>query len=264
MIGFRAFAIFSVLVHGAFFAAFAPDFCSPPELSVVPAQGGVRVSFSESAPPAPPALPALPALPEVAPAAEAVPPAPEPEPASEAPLVLPEPEPEPKPEPEPERKAEPEPVPAAKPAVEPEKVSVAPRVPEKKKKPARKAKREERKAPAREEKKASEAQAAPVPSSPEPEKDPVIGQGSAPSYARFLPPEYPPKARRQNIQGRVLLRVLVDREGRAADIQVVESSHPEFTRAARKSARRSSYVPMKRLGQPVESWVLIPFHFQLR
>ena len=34
--------------------------------------------------------------------------------------------------------------------------------------------------------------------------------------------------------------------------------------AARASARRSRYVPMKRLGQPEEAWVLIPFHFKLR
>ena len=107
----------------------------------------------------------------------------------------------------------------------------------------------------------------PVPPSPptsEPKKELVLGHSGAPSYARFIPPDYPERARRRNLEGKVLLRVLISAEGRAKAVEVLESSHPEFTLAARASARRSRYVPMKRLGQPEEAWVLIPFHFKLR
>ena len=93
---------------------------------------------------------------------------------------------------------------------------------------------------------------------------PSKGDASAPTYARFVPPEYPPQARRRNLGGRVLLRVLVDTEGRAKEMEVVESSHPMFTEAARKSARRSRYVPLMRQGRSLESWVLIPFQFTLK
>ena len=93
---------------------------------------------------------------------------------------------------------------------------------------------------------------------------PSKGDASAPTYARFVPPEYPPQARRRNLGGRVLLRVLVDAEGRAKEMEVVESSHPMFTEAARKSARRSRYVPLMRQGRSLESWVLIPFQFTLK
>ncbi len=111
----------------------------------------------------------------------------------------------------------------------------------------------------------SARQPAPLsPPIPEPKKELVLGHSGAPSYARFIPPDYPERARRRNLEGRVLLRVLISAEGRAKAVEVLESSHPEFTLAARASARRSRYVPMKRLGQPEEAWVLIPFQFKLR
>ena len=92
----------------------------------------------------------------------------------------------------------------------------------------------------------------------------TIGQGEAPSFARFVPPEYPHQARARNIEGRVLLRVLVSAEGRAREIEVVETSHPMFTSAARRSVQRSRYVPLMHQGCAEEAWVLIPFQFKLK
>ena len=92
----------------------------------------------------------------------------------------------------------------------------------------------------------------------------TIGEGDAPSFARFFPPEYPHQARARNMEGRVLLRVLIDTEGRAKDIEVLESSHPAFTKAARKSAQRSRYIPLMHHGRPEDAWVLIPFQFKLK
>lgn len=92
----------------------------------------------------------------------------------------------------------------------------------------------------------------------------TIGESDAPSFARFLAPEYPHQARVRNMEGRVLLRVLVSEEGQAKDIEVLESSHPLFTKAARKSAQRSRYVPLMHHGVAMEAWVRIPFQFRLR
>jgi TonB family protein len=57
--------------------------------------------------------------------------------------------------------------------------------------------------------------------------------------------------------------VLIGAEGRAKEIEVLESSHPDFTKAARKSAQRSRYVPLMRQGHAEEAWVRIPFRFTL-
>ena len=238
MIRFRTFVFFAMLIHASLFGLSSWGLWSPPEISLVPPQSSVNVRFRQRQPQAETKAQKETAKPFSAKPKEpltAVPPKPESIPAT---LSVPTEE-------------------------RPNDSSA--------KKQRRKTKRERQKTPSdspiREEKKAEQSL---VPNntveqlSPEPEKELVLGQGNAPSYARFFPPEYPPKARRMNIQGRVLLRVLVNKEGRAAAVEVVESTHPDFTRAARKSAQRSSYVPMKRTGQPAEAWVIIPFHFQLR
>lgn len=95
-------------------------------------------------------------------------------------------------------------------------------------------------------------------------KEQLIGQSDAPAFSRFVPPEYPPKVRRRNIEGRVLLRVLVSADGRAREVEVVESTHPEFAKAAKRSALRSRYEPARISGLPKEVWVRIPFQFTLR
>jgi len=238
LIRFRTFVFISALIHGSVFGLSSWRLWSPPEISLVPPQNSVNVRFEQ-----------IKSQTENEPLKEAAEPY-SAKPKALLPAVLP------KPEPAPSR--------LTVPTEEKPKTSSV-------KKQRRDAKQEKRKtppdAPAREERKADKN---PVPDSTveqlsqAPKKELVLGQGNAPSYARFLPPEYPPRARRMNIQGRVLLRVLINKDGRAADMEVVESAHPDFTRAARRSARHSIYVPMKRFGQPVEAWVLIPFHFQLR
>ena len=247
MIGFRASLLFSVLIHAALFGVLALPLWTPPEICFVPPQSTVAVQFSLSSFSAPIEENAV----ETETSEVAAVPAPvvPPEPVMPPDLIAAPPAVETSPAPKVEEKAKKE---ASKPKSAPKKKKKARQTP-----PAKTADKAEKKKPP--------AQGSPMmQQSPEPDKKLVIGRGNAPSYARFLPPDYPPRARRQNIEGSVLLRVLVNKEGHAAEVQVVESSHPEFTRAAQKSARRSRYVPMKYLGQPVEAWVLIPFHFKLR
>jgi len=91
-----------------------------------------------------------------------------------------------------------------------------------------------------------------------------IGQRNAVSYALFVPPKYPSRAIQQGLAGRVLLRVSVSENGKADQVEVLESSHPIFIKEARKSAMKSTYNPMKTNGQIIQSWVRIPIRFELR
>ncbi|WP_458401078.1 TonB family protein [Mailhella sp.] len=246
MIGFRASLLFSVLIHAALFRVLALNLWTPPEICFVPPQSTMTVQFSLSSFPAPIEENAVEA--ETSEVAAVPTPAVLPEPVTPTAPIASPPAVETSSAPKVEEKAKKE---VSKPKSAPEKKKKARQTP-----PAKPADKAEKKEPP--------AQGSPVMQQSEPDKELVIGRGNAPSYARFLPPDYPPRARRQNIEGSVLLRVRVNKEGRAAEVQVVESSHPEFTRAAQKSVRRSRYVPMMYLGQPVEAWVLIPFHFKLR
>lgn len=77
-------------------------------------------------------------------------------------------------------------------------------------------------------------------------------------------PAYPGLSRRLREQGRVILRVQVNAQGTADDVQVRTSSgHERLDEAARETVRRWRFVPAKRGGEPVPAWVLIPISFRL-
>lgn len=78
-------------------------------------------------------------------------------------------------------------------------------------------------------------------------------------------PAYPAISRRLAEQGRVVLRVQVEADGRAADVQLHTSSgSPRLDQAALDTVRRWKFVPA-RLGQtPTAAWVLVPIAFTLK
>jgi len=77
-------------------------------------------------------------------------------------------------------------------------------------------------------------------------------------------PRYPESARRDGKEGRVLLRVLVNEEGRTASVEVNRSSGVEsLDQAALEAIKRWRFSPARLGDRPVESWVRIPIDFRL-
>ena len=78
-------------------------------------------------------------------------------------------------------------------------------------------------------------------------------------------PSYPAISRRLAEQGRVVLRVRVEADGRAAEVQLHSSSgSPRLDQSALDTVRRWKFVPA-RLGQtPTAAWVLVPIAFTLK
>lgn len=75
---------------------------------------------------------------------------------------------------------------------------------------------------------------------------------------------YPPVLKDQGIEGVVRLRILVNSEGRAAEVQLVASSGWRlFDQAALAQARGCRFVPAHRGAQPVDDWVEFPMRFAL-
>lgn len=65
-------------------------------------------------------------------------------------------------------------------------------------------------------------------------------------------------------QGRVMLRVLVNPNGMAEDVQIRTSSGVmRLDEAAQETVRRWKFVPAKRGSEAVSAWVLIPISFKL-
>ncbi len=78
------------------------------------------------------------------------------------------------------------------------------------------------------------------------------------------PPAYPRIARRRNWEGRVLLSVLVGREGRVVSLNVVESSgHVILDKAALTAVKQWLFEPAQLFGKPIEKRLEIPVRFRL-
>jgi protein TonB len=86
-----------------------------------------------------------------------------------------------------------------------------------------------------------------------------------PSISRRVEPEYPTRARRMNIEGTVMVELVVDTAGlpKACDIRSAEPSG-YFEEAALNAAQKMRFIPGKIDGAPVNTLVLLPFVFQIR
>lgn len=84
-------------------------------------------------------------------------------------------------------------------------------------------------------------------------------------YLNNPAPGYPPLSRRLREEGTVMLRVRVDAEGQAAEVQLRQSSgHPRLDERALETVKRWKFIPAKQGGQPVEAWVIVPIQFSLK
>lgn len=85
------------------------------------------------------------------------------------------------------------------------------------------------------------------------------------AYLENPPPAYPLLSRRFGEEGRVMLRVLVDAQGRPQVVEVGRSSgFARLDQAAVQAVERWHFVPAQRGGQTVSEWVVVPIVFSLR
>jgi protein TonB len=76
--------------------------------------------------------------------------------------------------------------------------------------------------------------------------------------------EYPDMARRAGIEGTVIIRVLVDKDGSARRMVVQSSDSELLNEAAKKAVKKATFTPAIQNNEPVMCWVSIPIKFQLR
>ncbi|MBX3676249.1 MAG: energy transducer TonB [Rhodocyclaceae bacterium] len=114
---------------------------------------------------------------------------------------------------------------------------------------------------------------APVEAKPAPAAAPAVEAAPLPVVApRFdadyldnPKPAYPVSSRRRGEEGRVMLRVFVDAQGRAAKVEVQESSgHSRLDESAVTAVARWRFVPARRGSEPLAAWVRVPIVFSLR
>jgi TonB family protein len=77
--------------------------------------------------------------------------------------------------------------------------------------------------------------------------------------------KYPPEAKTEGIQGKVILRFVVTAEGKVADVTVVRGVHPLLDEEAlRVMSTVPDWIPGKQGGRPVDVYYSLPISFALK
>ena len=84
-----------------------------------------------------------------------------------------------------------------------------------------------------------------------------------PRLTRRAIPVYPEFALRAGLQGSVMLKVLLGKDGRAESIQVLKGEQI-FRKSAEDAVRKFLFEPARQSDRPVKVWLVIPIHFKLQ
>jgi protein TonB len=101
-----------------------------------------------------------------------------------------------------------------------------------------------------------------LPPPPPPVPHPRRSQMMEGNLVLRVQPDYPAAARQLRVQGKVVLRVLISREGVIENLEVV-SGHPMLVRAAVDAVRQWRYRPYVLNGDPVEVETEVTVNFVL-
>ncbi|MDP2248649.1 MAG: energy transducer TonB [Nitrosomonadales bacterium] len=84
------------------------------------------------------------------------------------------------------------------------------------------------------------------------------------AYLHNPPPDYPPLSRRVGEEGRVMLRVLVTKDGSAEHVEIeAGSGSSRLDKAALEAVKKWRFIPAKRNNQPISAYVIVPIQFTL-
>ncbi|MBK9250023.1 MAG: energy transducer TonB [Ignavibacteria bacterium] len=102
---------------------------------------------------------------------------------------------------------------------------------------------------------------------PSPDDFVQVEREPEPDYARLSTNTiYPEMARRAGIQGKVIIRVLIGKDGmpKPGKYKIEDSSHELFNQPTIDAVMKTPFTPALQKGQPIEVWVTVPMNFQLR
>lgn len=84
-----------------------------------------------------------------------------------------------------------------------------------------------------------------------------------PSIEKQIEPVYPEYAKQNQIEGTVMVRVVLSAKGKVEDARVVESSDRMFEEPALTAVRQFRFKPARKDDEGVRSAVMVPVYFRL-
>ncbi len=89
------------------------------------------------------------------------------------------------------------------------------------------------------------------------------GDVTAPRIASRVEPVYPEQARKNGVEGKVILQAVIDDDGSVSDVEVLNSTDPVFDDAAVDAVRQWRWEPATSDGRPVTVYFTIVVQFSL-
>lgn len=74
---------------------------------------------------------------------------------------------------------------------------------------------------------------------------------------------YPQIAKDAGIEGSVVVRILVDKNGDYRDHRIIKPVHPILSKEVEAHLKELKFTPGIQSGKPIKVWVTIPFQFRL-
>jgi protein TonB len=84
-----------------------------------------------------------------------------------------------------------------------------------------------------------------------------------PEIVKKVEPKYPELAMRAGLEGKVWVKIWVDKEGKPKQVVVLKSDAEIFNEPAIEAAKQFLFTPAYMNNGPVSVWVSIPFRFKL-
>ena len=106
-----------------------------------------------------------------------------------------------------------------------------------------------------------------VPPEPPPCGDPAIPPNASVELPEMLVeayPEYPPQARANRLEGKVICQAEIGADGRVKNVTVLSSTDAIFNASAVKSIASRRYIPARQNGQPIAILFMIRVDFRVR
>lgn len=88
--------------------------------------------------------------------------------------------------------------------------------------------------------------------------------GKMPRFKKRVTPEYPPALKEEGVEGKVIMKVGIDRSGKIKSIEILEADHPLFIKYAVAAMKKTEFFPAEfEDGNPADTKVEIPIKFEL-
>jgi TonB family protein len=97
----------------------------------------------------------------------------------------------------------------------------------------------------------------------EPGQDDFIAVEKMPDLISAGEPVYPEEAKKNKIEGKIFVKLLVNQEGNAAKAVVIRSDNEIFNQPAIDAAMKSKFTPALNKGEKISVWVVLPYKFKL-